>query len=168
MPPEIMEVSRKTMSFYEAPSQKNLNEIISAQNDVIQWVKRNGASPAGVLHAERIFLVFVSFAWKKHGYNGSPYPEKKMNHVVDSILKGKPASPGDLDFLWAAFSATGNEQYLDTLVDAADSRDAGIAGAAKWSLNANYRQHNAVRKYFGHRPEKRKKIIQKPPTNGIF
>jgi len=158
-PPELVAVTEKQMGFYENPSQETFAEIVAAQNGFMQWAREN-ISPDRVEHMDRLFRTFVSFAWKQGGYAGSPFPEKEMNGIVKSVSKEKIRSPEDLDALWAAFFATGEEKYLDRLTDAASVRNPIIAGAAKWSLNANYRQRPAVKEYFDRQPGKKEAIIR--------
>ena len=158
-PPELMAVAEKQMGFYENPSQETFTEIVAAQNDVMQWTSDN-LPPDSVEHMDRLFRTFVSFAWKQGGYAGSPFPEKEMNGIVKSVAKGKVRSPEDLDALWAAFFATGEENYLDRLTDATTVRNPIIAGAARWSLNANYRQRPAVKEYFDRQPGKKEAVIR--------
>ena len=159
LPPKIMQASERIMGFHENPSPQAFNEIIASHRSTLRWCRRNG-KPGNAEHTRRLFQVFVSFASKQYGYNGSPYPEEVMAQVVNSVLTMKVASPDDLDVLWAAFFATGDNQHLDRLADAAMSSDNTLlADAAKWSLNSNYRQHPAVQQYFDQRPEKKGAII---------
>ena len=158
-PPELMAVTEKQMGFYENPSQEAFTEIVAAQNDVMQWTRDN-LPPDSVEHMDRLFRTFVSFAWKKGGYAGSPFLEKEMNGIVKSVSQGKIRTPDDLDALWAAFFATGEEKYLDRLTDATSVRNPLIAGAANWSLNANYRQRPAVKEYFDRQPGKKEAVIR--------
>ena len=158
-PAAIVEASNKIMNFYEAPSPQVFAEIIAVKDASVQWAKEN-APHGGADSIERSSRVFISFVWKKHGYSGSPYSENAMNDTVTYIQELKVTDPGELDALWAAYFATGDEQYLDKLAKAADSRNTCIAGAAKWSLDANYHQRKSVRQYFNQRPEKKKKIIK--------
>ncbi len=159
LPPELLQASERIAGFHENPSPQAFNEIIASHPKTLRWCERNG-KPGDAEHTLRLFQVFVSFASKQYGYNGSPYPEEVMAQVVSSVLTMKGASPDDLDVLWAAFFATGDNQHLDRLADAAASSDnALLADAAKWSLNSNYRQHPAVQQYFDQRPEKKGAII---------
>ena len=158
-PPELMAVTEKQMGFYENPSQETFTEIVAAQNDVMQWASDN-LPPDSAEHMERLFRTFVSFAWKKGGYAGSPFSEKEMSGIVRSVSKGKIRTPEDLDALWAAFFATGEEEYLDRLFEATSAQNPIIAGAAKWSLNANYRQRTAVKEYFDRQPDKKEAVIR--------
>ena len=168
LPPEIIKASERIAAFHENPSPQAFNEIIASHPKTLRWCRRNG-NPGDVEHTVRLFQVFVSFASKQYGYNGSPYPEEVVDQVVNSVLTMKVTSPDDLDVLWAAFFATGGNQYLDRLADSAMSSDSAlIADAAKWSLNSNYRQHPAVQQYFDQRPEKKDAIIyirQDAPEN---
>ena len=158
-PAAIVEASNKIMDFYISPSQQIYTEIIAAKDKAVQWTKENGP-PGGAESIERSSRVFTSIAWKKYGYVGSPYSEKEMNDTISYIQELNVTDPGELDAIWAAYFATGDEQYLDRLVNAADSRNTCVAGAAKWSLDANYHRRKAVRQYFNQRPEKKQKIIK--------
>ena len=158
-PPELIAATEKQMGFYENPSQETFTEIVAAQNGFMQW-GRDNLPPDSVEHMDRLFRTFVSFAWKKGGYAGSPFSEKEMNGIVKSVSKGKIRTPEDLDALWAAFFATGEENYLDRLTDATSVRNPLIAGAASWSLNANYRQRPAVKEYFDRQPGKKETVIR--------
>lgn len=73
-----------------------------------------------------------------------------------SPLSKQPTTPDDLDQLWAVFMATGNERAVDLVIEvlAVPVPDRSTPGsvstlllnaAAKWSLRANARQHQAVR-----------------------
>ena len=106
-------------------------------------------------------------------FHENPSPQA-FNEIIASHPKTlrwcrRNGNPGDVDVLWAAFFATGGNQYLDRLADSAMSSDSAlIADAAKWSLNSNYRQHPAVQQYFDQRPEKKDAIIyirQDAPEN---
>lgn len=79
-----------------------------------------------------------------------------------SPLSKKPTTPDDLDQLWAVFMATGNERAVDLIIEVLtvplpDRPAPGsvpallLNAAAKWSLRANARQHQAVRNILEHR-----------------
>ena len=154
-----MAVTEKQMAFYENPSQETFSEIVASQKAFMEWASEN-VSPDSAEHMDRLFRTFASFAWKKGGYAGSSFSEKEMNGVVRSVSKGKIRTPEDLDALWAAFFATGEEEYLDRLSDATSVRNPIIAGAARWSLNANYSQRTAVKEYFDRQPDKKAAVIR--------
>jgi hypothetical protein len=157
-PPEVLRYLRRLMEFSEAPSQHSFDAIIAEHVEVLQWLKTG--EPMEVEHNERIFKIFLAFVWKKFSYSGAPISENEMEHIFNSLRTLQISSPSDLDQLWAAFFATGEERYLDSLFSAATSSDMMIAGAAKWSLNSNYRQLEAVRKYFDERPDKKTGLIR--------
>lgn len=65
------------------------------------------------------------------------------------ILEWPVRSPGDLDVLWGAFSATGDVRYIESIISvvqrsASGFEDIVIQRAAEWSLGANARQHELV------------------------
>lgn len=76
---------------------------------------------------------------------------------LSALIKQKPGpladpvtSPGDLDLLWSAYFATGDDKFVERIINAlAKGNEKGgqniiIAGAAKWSLTANARQFPSV------------------------
>lgn len=157
-PAALAKLGDQIMGFYEGPSEQVFAEIVAGKDAAVGYAKEKGP-PGGAESIERSTRVFIALAWKKHGYGGAPYSEDAMNEAIAYIQELKVTDAGELDALWAAFFATGDEQYLDRLVAAAGSRSHCIAGAARWSLEANYHQRQAVRKYFNQRPKIKKEII---------
>ena len=81
--------------------------------------------------------------------------QKIMRTTRYDPLSKEPATPADLDMLWAVFSATGNEVAVNKIIDvlARPSPKKGtegstnmlmMKGAAKWSLTSNIQQHTRV------------------------
>lgn len=107
------------------------------------------------------------FAWSFRNANAPQHERCQRGlppDVVTSLRNAKPflplsrvpVTPGDLDMLWAAFMATGNEQPVNMIIDvlsrplpergASGSVEALLMnGAAKWSLASNAKQHPRVR-----------------------
>ena len=158
-PPAIVKLGERIMGFYEEPSPEVFAEIAAGKDEAIEFAKAKGP-PGGAESIERSTRVFLALAWQKHGYAGAPYSEEEMQATIAYIQELKVTEAGELDAFWAAFFATGDELYLDRLVKAAGSRSSCIAGAARWSLGANYHQRKAVRKYFNQRPKIKKEIIE--------
>lgn len=88
-------------------------------------------------------------------------PQKSQEYVLAQM--GKPAeaielmqikSPEVLDELWGAFSATGDDKYVNRVMTAlpwsydpnGDFTKLSIGGAARWSLSSNAVQHPKVLK----------------------
>ncbi|MBN1663718.1 MAG: hypothetical protein JW943_08960 [Deltaproteobacteria bacterium] len=80
--------------------------------------------------------------------SSGPYP-----HLVNiSIASLSPASAADLDLLWGAFMASGNDHHVKKIIEALKFIDAEgdrstfmLGFAAYWSLSSNVAQHKKVR-----------------------
>jgi hypothetical protein len=79
------------------------------------------------------------------------------NRTARFVNDDTKVTPTKLDLWWISFFATGDEKYLALILkQTRDSRPQGeqprtnrvlVAGAAKWSFQANCRQHAAVRRF---------------------
>jgi hypothetical protein len=80
--------------------------------------------------------------------SAGPFP-----HLMGApITRLKPAGAADLDLLWGAFMASGNERYVLKIIDAlqyldatGDRNDFMLGFAAYWSLSSNAKQHQKVK-----------------------
>jgi hypothetical protein len=77
----------------------------------------------------------------------------QMGHAPEPLESMDIKTPEVLDELWGAFSATGDEKYVDRLIsvlpwqnNAGDYMRMSIGAAARWSLTSNAQQHPAVMK----------------------
>lgn len=156
----VAQSSQAIIQFYEAPSAPLFAAIVGAQKRVLESILASGGGPEAATHADRLFCVFVSFVWKKHGYSGSPLPEAKMERICATVEGLAVDSPGDLDILWAAFFATGDERYLERLGNATASVDQRVASSAAWSLRANASKRKAVSAYLDRNPTVRLRVTE--------
>jgi hypothetical protein len=79
---------------------------------------------------------------------------QQMAHPATPIEQLEVKTPEVLDELWGAYSATGDEKYVNRLISvlpwqydhSADYMRMTIGSAARWSLTSNAQQHPAVLK----------------------
>ncbi len=126
-----------------------LVELPAQHLGVVAWSFRN----AGVVAYERCTRPLAA-EFRARLSGAKPY----------SPLNQPATRPGDLDMLWAVFSATGDDRPVNMIVDvlarplpertAPGSVEALLMnGAAKWSLAANARQHRRVAEILRQRQE---------------
>jgi hypothetical protein len=90
-----------------------------------------------------------------------------------NLLSMQLKQPSDLDMMWGAFMASGNDQYVKKIVDVLDENipltgdktvDSVTRASADWSLGSNMMQHELVnrliRKEITTRPEAVKKKLE--------
>ena len=106
---------------------------------------------------------------------------EKLFKETPAYIKSSPANllkmplkqPGDLDMMWGAFLASGNDQYVKKIVDVLDEStpltgektlDMATRASADWSLGSNMMQHELVnrliRKEITTRPDAVKKKLE--------
>jgi hypothetical protein len=62
--------------------------------------------------------------------------------------------------LWGAFSASGDAAYVKRIVDALESSNSALRGAATWSLRSNAKQHVLVKEILNAEAATRPEAVQ--------
>jgi|GEM_PF-3258843 len=148
-----------------APMAAFLSVVFAENPDRITfWIKEDrftGETKAMLMealwlsgHADKIMTIF---------HENSPLADQKpINLEAFSIT-----DPVHIDMIWGAFSASGNEVFVNKIIDVLDetkplsgdaAKDKAIREQARWSLQTNMLQHDVVEKAV------RKAINTTPPA----
>jgi hypothetical protein len=135
--------------------------------EFLGWLQTSSmleAHPAAVPSVEGFLsVVFAQNADKAAGWSKAVPFTGKAKEAVDYVLKPPIAlqdmvvkKPADIDRMWGAFSASGDDVYLTKIVAVLDTKnaltgdakqDAETRAAAAWSLGSNMTQHEAVDRF---------------------
>jgi len=117
---------------------------ITPQHKVLVW------KALWLVNTEQSRKVANQLAQQFPGSNRPPVLSQAS--PIPRAIEKMDLSPGVLDMLWACFSVTGDQKYIERIMSALpglrkgqhDANKMFTAGAAQWSLTANARQHKRV------------------------
>jgi hypothetical protein len=157
----LAEYKDVTTYYYKDPQPQKLISVLRAvlsQKELISDNVHFGPFAhlcATVAHYDNIFL--ENLILFKDNYSGI------QREVLEGIARDaekfyspEPDSPANLDYLWAEFLATGNEEPVKKIISVLDYKKpenestdtdmlkALVFGAARWSLASNANQHKRV------------------------
>ncbi len=153
---DVGDMCRALTYFYLHPSKKEFKGIQRRANvsfDILKS-KENGAL---LLAAVGIARIAQKYGW--------PLIKGSLTDVAKDIVGGKSklakyidddsvVDPSKLDIWWVSFMVTGDEKYLDKLLNFAgkpmledDPNEMVVIGAASWSFKSNCCQHKKVLEY---------------------
>lgn len=150
MPQEIVLYGNQVQYYYEDPSLDRMKMAIAYRSDALAVIFRQ-CDASSYRHAVTIDEVFYGLANEK--FKHGMWPDNiDTSWTSAKIRLHEVKYSGDLDYFWSAYSATGDIEWIDKIYTYIDSSDASIAGAALWSLRANYRQHRSMKYYVDTQP----------------
>ena len=140
------------MFFYTSPTEK---EFIQLQDTANEHYQEFGKS-------EFIVALVIARISEKHNWS---IKEGRFSESAKDIISGQSSvskyvnddnvvDPQKLDIWWASFFATGEDKYLEKILEYAgeempkeDIDGIMVVGAATWSFKSNCEQHKAVRDF---------------------
>lgn len=142
-----------TSNYYKNPQPEKMISVLKvvlSLDDLILDTQHFGPIAhlmATVAHNDKIFLEKLNLL--KDGYQG--LQKQTIEAILEettNFVSPSPDSPKDLDYLWAEFMATGNNEPVKKIVSVLGYPSKGmnivLIGAAEWSLSSNARQHEIV------------------------
>jgi len=159
MPKELQLYGNQIMYYYEDPTMDRLRMAIDYRGPALKIMYRECDASAykHAITADSIFFALVN-----EKYNYGLYPDVDMDGVQwtsDKLTKHPVGYGGDLDYYWSAFFATGEFKWVDMVITNIANSDSAIAGPARWSCRANYRQHRKIKEYVDSKPELKEVIF---------
>ena len=138
--------------YYQQPDSQHLKQVMSALEEPGVFAPHVEPPLLGFLSAlasqrPQDWQVIKNMSFKK---------KKELNRIWSSVDKYKQlleemlskenvvvVTPEDLDFLWGAFSATGDTRFAQIVARSAEIPMGGpvVQAAAEWSLSSQRKQH---------------------------
>lgn len=149
---ELEQFSKQMTYFYLKPSESEFQSLQSKANKFEDQLKK----------ASLLLAVMSVRINEKHGW---PIQETFFSNTAKDILREESklsqfvyddsqVNPMKLDIWWVSFFATGEEQYLNNILQYAGEKaakgDTGkllVFSAATWSFKSNCNQHEKVREF---------------------
>lgn len=143
-------------NFYLTSTEANFIQFQKSADKFEDQLKSSGNS------ADIMIALMIARISEKHNW---PIQQSFFSKQAKEILEGKSdlakflnnddaVTPAKLDFWWASYFATGEEQYLLKILRFAgeeipkgDTAKLMVIGAATWSFKSNCKQHKTIRDF---------------------
>lgn len=163
---ELQKVVEQMSNFYLSPTEANFIQFQKSADKFENQFKSSGNS------ADIMVALMTARISEKHKW---PIQQSFFSGQAKEILEGKTdlakflnndeeVTPAKLDFWWASYFATGEEQYLLKILKFAgeempkgDIAKLLVISAATWSFKSNCKQHKTIRDF----------ALKKSQDNGI-
>lgn len=151
-PKEVVLYCNQMQYFYENPTIERLKLVAEYRDNCLDYVKSHFDEDA-YKHSVAIDSVFFGLVKEKYGFDIIREHNTDNISWTSKMILDKPIQwSGDLDLYWACFSATGDIKWVDMIINQTSNINDKISRAARWSLKANYKQHNKLKIYIDSKP----------------